>query len=278
MKHHTVKIILISALFFFFFLIYRLIKWAASSFAGLTFEKIVFQLNVPIQGSSSAIINSAIRYCLYPGIAITVVFLLFLLFCDRSKKQRFLKIRLWKNRGSSNVHKFRVWPIPFSKTIGGAAACALLILCVVKANNSFKLFDYIDSQIHPSLFIQQNYVNPESVKLTFPSKKRNLIYIYMESMESTYADTADGGDFPDNYIPELTELADKNINFSNNSVLGGAIPVSGTQWTMGAMFAHSTGLPLKIPIYKNSMNKYAEFFPGVTTIGKNSAYLFIEFL
>ena len=45
------------------------------------------------------------------------------------------------------------------------------------------------------------------MNITFPEQKRNLIYLYLESMESTYADKASGGAFDKNYIPELTQLA-----------------------------------------------------------------------
>lgn len=38
-------------------------------------------------------------------------------------------------------------------------------------------------------------------------KQKNLIYIYLESMETTYADENNGGAFTENYIPELTKLA-----------------------------------------------------------------------
>lgn len=43
--------------------------------------------------------------------------------------------------------------------------------------------------------------NPAKVKMTFPKEKKNLIYIFMESMESSYADKEDGGTMDDNYIP-----------------------------------------------------------------------------
>ena len=63
-------------------------------------------------------------------------------------------------------------------------------------------------------FVENEYVNPETVKLTFPEKKRNLIYIFLESMEMTYADKENGGGFEENCIPELTKLSEENENFS----------------------------------------------------------------
>lgn len=46
-----------------------------------------------------------------------------------------------------------------------------------------------------------------TTEITFPEKKRNLIYIFLESMESTYASKDEGGEFEFNCIPELTQLA-----------------------------------------------------------------------
>ena len=66
-------------------------------------------------------------------------------------------------------------------------------------------------------FYEKYYVNPAKTKLDFPSQKRNLIYIFMESMESSYADQEDGGIMDDNYIPNLTKLAKENINFSDKA-------------------------------------------------------------
>ena len=80
--------------------------------------------------------------------------------------------------------------------------------------------------------------------LTFPERKRNLIYIYLESMENTYSSTENGGAFEQNVIPELTELSLQNENFSgDDQTLNGGYAMPGATWTIGAMFAQSTGLP-----------------------------------
>jgi len=104
--------------------------------------------------------------------------------------------------------------------------------------------------------------------MEFPKKKRNLIYIYMESMEMTYADKADGGDFDRNVIPELTQMAKQNECFAGKSgKLNGGTAVEDTTWTVAAMFGQTTGLPLKIPMGQNEMVYVDKFFPGVTSLG-----------
>ena len=117
-------------------------------------------------------------------------------------------------------------------------------------------------------FIGENYVDPKDAELTFPEKKRNLIYIYLESVEMTFTDKESGGYFDDNYIPELTELAREGEDFSGkNDTLEGGVSLSGTNWTMGAMFAQTSGLPLQVSIGGNAMSKEESFFPDMISLG-----------
>ena len=91
------------------------------------------------------------------------------------------------------------------------------------------LFSWINGQIHGSTFIEENYADPASVKIDFPEKKRNLIFIYLESMETTYADRDSGGAQDKNMIPELTGLALENECFSGSpDTINGGIVFPGT--------------------------------------------------
>ena len=105
--------------------------------------------------------------------------------------------------------------------------------------------EYLVSQKKESHFIEQNYVDPRTTKITFPDKKRNLIYIYLESMESTFASKGDGGGLDFNCIPELTTLAEENTNFSDSDKLGGGYPAYGGTWTMAGIFSQTSGIPIK---------------------------------
>lgn len=49
------------------------------------------------------------------------------------------------------------------------------------------------------------YVDGKDVGLTF-AEKRDLIYIFLESLETSYADKNTGAIIDENYIAELTEL------------------------------------------------------------------------
>lgn len=127
---------------------------------------------------------------------------------------------------------------------------------------------YLESKGSYSEFIDTYYVDPADTTITFPEQKRNLIYIFLESMETTYADRQSGGAFEENVIPELTKLAQDNEDFSGESeMLNGAYATTGATWTMGAMFAQTSGLPLNVSIDGNNMDTQEHFFPGIITMG-----------
>lgn len=55
-----------------------------------------------------------------------------------------------------------------------------------------------------SILYEKNYADPRSIKSTFPEKKRNLIHIYLESMESSFLSKELVGYIDENFMPKLT--------------------------------------------------------------------------
>ena len=66
-------------------------------------------------------------------------------------------------------------------------------------------------------FIEENFADAHTVNVTFPEKKRNLIFFYMESMENSYLSKELGGHSEVNLLPNLTELAGEGYVFSDNA-------------------------------------------------------------
>jgi len=136
--------------------------------------------------------------------------------------------------------------------------------------NRLDVSTFIANQSIISDFIGEQYVDPKNVNLTFPDNPRNLIFIYLESIETTFADKESGGDFEINLIPELTSIAKENEDFSgDDSRINGGISLPGSGWTMGAMFAQTAGLPLNITgiMDTNAMMYQESFFPELLTLG-----------
>ena len=115
-------------------------------------------------------------------------------------------------------------------------------------------------------FIESHYVNPDDTRITFPEEKRNLIYIFLESMENTFADVSAGGKITDDFIPELSKLANENVSFKSDGGLGAYCYV-GTQWTAAAMFAQTSGVIIKVPMNFDSYSDDGTYMPGITTLG-----------
>ncbi len=121
-------------------------------------------------------------------------------------------------------------------------------------------------------FIESYYVDPSQVQIDFPEEKRNLVYIYLESMEMTFAEKEIGGAFDVSVIPRLAALSEENENFSGSygegSLLDGGYSYNGGTWTMGAIFSQTSGLPLQTgSIGQNDMDTQSVFYPSITSMG-----------
>ncbi len=225
-------------------LIYRSANWAMETWNDLSMEEIAYQMKTSVDGAGE-MVGLYIRQC----VIITVIVLIALIVI-------FVLLR----RKKMITHILRA--------VIAVISIIVIIVTYRQFDTEVGVTDYLENQDTYSSFIDDNYADPSEVELTFPEEKRNLIYIFLESMENTYSSTDNGGAFSENVIPELTQLSLDNENFSGSEGgLNGGIPLKGTTWTIGAMFGQTSGLPLNIPIDKNAMSTQEEFFPGATTLG-----------
>lgn len=221
------------------------VKWMFDTWANLSMDELVYHLKAPLEGTNESMITEYMIKCALPALAVLLVILGVLILCRKHAKgsAAFLSIATILTMIAAGVFVYSTW-------------------------NKLEVGEYIKGQREGSDFIEENYVDPRDVELTFPEQKRNLIYIFLESMETTYMDIASGGAFAQNVIPELTELAEENEDFSGDqSGMNGAYALPGSTWTMGAMFAQTSGLPLNITIGGNNMDTQESFFPGIVTMG-----------
>ncbi len=121
-----------------------------------------------------------------------------------------------------------------------------------------------------SPLVEENYVNPREVKMQFPEKKRNLIHIYLESVENSYLSKELGGYMSENLMPELTELSKEGVNFSHlpdRSQFGGPTTMYGCTWSVASMVNQGFGIPMKVPMDGNSYGTPGNFMPGAVSMG-----------
>ena len=204
------------------FILYNLGNWVLDTWGLLSIDEIIFHLKVPLDGTNSDVVLDGINACV--PLAVLVLFL-----------SIFLIIGLRNKHGKCMIALFLVAVI----------ACGSAGRAAYEVYDELDVKEYLVSQKKESHFIEQNYVDPRTTKITFPEQKRNLIYIYLESMESTFASKEDGGGLDFNCIPELTKLAEENTNFSNTDKLGGGYPAYGGTWTMTGIFSQTSGIPIK---------------------------------
>ena len=156
-------------------------------------------------------------------------------------------------------------------------ATGILLISLWLLLGSFGVFGYIRSLSLSGQLYEQHYVDPSRASLIFPEQKRNLVYIYLESMENTVASQEHGGQSDISLIPELEALAldPQNISFSHQTagLIGGAYPAHGTTWTVAAMTAQSSGIPLNasaslVGQEGNNYGNFKQFLPGAYSLGE----------
>lgn len=218
--------------------------WMFRTWKNLTMDELVFHLTGPLEGTNSDIIIEYLLQCMIPSILILALTIIGMVIFRKKK---------------------------FFYLLDGVVLVIFIGLSfgtVYMTAEKLDVDGYLASQGTYSEFVDNNYVDPAEVSILFPEQKRNLIYIFLESMETTYADIEDGGGFNENVIPELTKTAQENEDFSGeDQAINGAYSMYGTTWTMGAMFAQTSGLPLNISIEANSMDTQESFFSGAITLG-----------
>ena len=236
-------------LFIFFggFILFSSANWIIRKYGPVTYEQIIFHLNMPF-ASEIKIIISYLQNTVMTGAIIALI--LWLLF-SKKYSVRFKKIQ--KIRDFIYDHRWflcLMWLI-FS----------IVYFCV--RMNVWTMLTYRQHKREVSNFYEQYYVVPQQTQIDFPQQPRNLVIIFMESIESTFAQTPEHDYFNTDLIPELHALADQNINFSNSAYLGGSTPIDGTQWTQAGLFAQTCGVPIQLPMREaNFFQPKSDFYPN----------------
>lgn len=266
-KGYIIGNCIVMLVIFIALLIMESADWVKYEWNNVNFATIVFQLHTPLKGTNKEVIITYMKDCLVPAVKGTI-FLTFIYF--------FFRVVLGKIRFvfqfSFFSHKWQWrWKENVCKWIARIYAAIIMIffsVIIYQDAKELEVFEYVQSIYTKSTIFEENYVDPLETALEFPNEKRNLILLYLESMESTYASSEVGGGKPVNYIPELTELAEEYVNFSENEKLGGGHVSYGANWTVGALVSTSAGIPFKTVIDGNAMSEYTEFLPGLTTLGE----------
>ncbi|MCF0258460.1 MAG: LTA synthase family protein [Erysipelotrichaceae bacterium] len=105
-------------------------------------------------------------------------------------------------------------------------------------------YRWVGQRMTKSTFYKDNYVNPADVNVRFEGEKKNLIYIFCESMESSYADNEHGGFYDESLIPNMQRMSLLNNSFTDDNTVNGALCAESTGWTTAAILAQTSGTPM----------------------------------
>lgn len=155
--------------------------------------------------------------------------------------------------------------------VGGSILCSCtLVFSLIFTVFSFKMLSFLSTIGDKTTIYEDRYVDPDDVAITSDGETKNVIYIYLESMETTHASVEDGGMLKQNYIPNLTQLARENVSFSQHSEkskLGGYYALAGSSWTIAGILSSTGGIPYAFKVGNNGMDKANSFAPLLTTLG-----------
>ena len=238
--------------------------WGNKTFPVISFDQVVFHLKVPMEGTDAGILWHWIFWCIPISLIVTAILIISIMVLAIC----FDKVYSW-------IKKRKLTSYCLTQQVTEKCHClsiVFLICSLVFVFINYSVYGYFTSIMQKTSVYESHYVDPRSVNISFPDKKRNLIHIYLESIENTFLSAASGGAFKEGYAKELEELANTYINFSHidgvGGTIGGNLTIPGTGWTAAAMVAHSAGIPLTLPINSESYGKNCPFLPGAYGIGE----------
>lgn len=214
------------------------IRWSIRTFDAKSINQMIYHLVVPCDGTDDGVYKDLLKETV-PG---TLCFMVLFYLCVH-----YTPLKILYN------YQVETMVITIVFTI-------IIALCI------YEIPSYLFYALQKTNLYEKYYHDPQDVALEF-TQKRNLIHIYLESVENTYLLRDLGGQEDHNYIEELGNLCKENLNFSHNDQIGGAKTIEGTEWTIGSMVAQESGIPLFIDFSKK-YDHLTPYLPGCVSIGE----------
>ncbi len=229
--------------------------WGKEVFGEIPPDQMLINLLSPTEGTSDTIMDSLWSGPVFQTISIVIIFMMFVF----SGRELFFEYKDRKIKIFSSVmRKIASIILALAVCIGG---CAYGVV-------RFELVKLVKMYVIESEFIEEHFVDPRTVKMHFPEKKRNLIHIYLESMENSYASIDMGGYMEENLIAPLTELAKEGVSFSHlDTGFGGPVSTTGCSWSVASMVNMNGGIPMKVTTGPNAYGSEGNFMPGAVMLG-----------
>ena len=220
-------------------------------------EEYYFYLTNGIGNSDYSMLGYAISHYVWHFLILLFILLMLIFNPFKIKDTKYYPIKLFYN------HK-GLWTFIFFVLITGISI------------HMVDIDGYIINNFRKSDIIDKNYQVTTKEDITFKKKKKNLVFMIVESLETSLIDKEHGGDWDYNVIPELNDIRnmDEAIYFSSDDKGKGTLNLYGTTYTTASVITNNLGLPFKIPINHNTFNKETYFNDvyGLGDILKDNGY------
>ncbi len=214
--------------------------WSQQMFGEVSFEQFIYHLRFGRQGllktDTDSIESFFLTGVLLPiGAALLVTLLLWM--ADR-----------WLSGGKA------------SQILRRNGHWLIMLTGIVLFLAHFSFDDYLESLIGPDVF-SAHYIKPDSVQLTSNGRPRNLVIIYVESLEGTYQDSSR---FGRDLLEPLTRMQQRYTSFAHYPQSKGA------HWTIAGIVSTQCGVPLKVALLPSPDDPRVhlrQFLPGALCLG-----------
>ncbi|WP_052185243.1 sulfatase-like hydrolase/transferase [Methylotenera versatilis] len=247
--------------YFLAFFIFCFVIWLRQEFGEVSIDQILYHLEFGSEGlltADQSIIRTFYNKSLLLPLILTIIAMLFNADCFNTIKKLYTTIKVSLVQLLSQ-HKLS------KKLIFLPKQYYLLTTAFVYALFHFSAFSYfVDSMSPNSLdFYAQYYKAPSQTKI-IANKPKNLVLIYVESLESTYDNKKI---FNEDLLKNISAHTLGGVSFLKQR------QITGTSWTMAGIVSTQCGIPLR-PVFgggdrrKNSATELtSQFLPNIDCLG-----------
>jgi phosphoglycerol transferase len=263
-KPSAVRTVLSCIALFLLILYSQIIPWGIDTFPLSNVEAVLFTIFAGAnEGSEEFVISSFKANVAHPTLYLfacisTLIIAVSILLSRWNVKANF---HFWKLRLTfTGKGRLQILGQLWKFTLVAIAVYCFVISLVLPAIITSAPFHALFQQPVDSELYREHYANPTSVKVTAPQQPKNLIVIFLESMETNFA----------RYTPEIDSL------FKQWGFAPGGLNVSGTSWTIAGITSKLCGIPLNMPMgideYHGKLPTYLPHASCLMNILANQGY------
>lgn len=257
-QRHSLRATVRFFTYLFAFTLASIAYWVTSNFGQASLEQVLYHAQFGMEGlvaTDVGIVRSFILTCLALPISLAVLLVIV---------EYSIALYLIYNSKHWFAKPMQIFNVPSLKVfywfISHRAPLYTFIACAIYFAFQFSITAFVHNQFGRDYF-GEHYVYPQTVKVGPKAnvKPKNLVLIYVESLEDSYKDEAK---FGKNLLSSLDALNGVSFNHYKQA--------PGTNWTIAGIIATQCGLPLKnVTLFngKTQGENIKAFLPSAVCLG-----------